>query len=80
LLFFEFTFDALLLGLAALITAIGGVMSTILASKKARREEKIKNDEECLQRLKAARAEGEAAMGELHRIKMKHPELNNDES
>ena len=80
MLFFEFTFDALLLGLAALITAIGGVMSTILASKKARREEKIKNDEECLQRLKAARAEGEAAMGELHRIKMKHPELNNDES
>jgi len=80
LLFFEFTFDALLLGLAAVITAVGGVVSTILASKKARREEKIKNEEDCLGRLKAARAESEGAMSELHRIKMEHPEWLNHES
>jgi hypothetical protein len=59
-----------LLGLAALMTAVGGIASTIAAIRKARSEE----EEKCLERLKEARAEAEAASAELHERKMRDAE------
>jgi len=59
-----------LLGIAALVSAIGGIASTIVAIRKARSEEY----EECLQRLKEARDESERLAEELHELKMKRHE------
>lgn len=56
-----------LLGIAAFLTAIGGVASTIMAIRKSRSEE----HEKCLEQLKEARAEAEALAKELHERKMK---------
>jgi hypothetical protein len=63
--------ETTLLGVAAIITAISGVISTILGARKARREERARAEEECFQKLKAARVEAEEAAAELHEIKMK---------
>ena len=56
-----------LLGLAALVSAIGGVASTIMALRKRHDEE----FEECLSRLKEARTESERLAAELHEVKMR---------
>jgi len=64
--------DPTLLGIAACISAIGGVTTTILGSRRARREERDKSEEECRERLKAARKEAEEAAFELHRRKMEY--------
>jgi hypothetical protein len=70
-----FIFDnATLLGIAAVITAISGIISTIFGSKKARRDERAANEELCLERLKAARKEAEEAAMELHQRRMKEAE------
>ena len=61
-----FDLAAVLLGVAAVVSAVGGCASTILALRKNRDEE----HEKCLERLKAARADAEAAAGELHERKM----------
>jgi hypothetical protein len=62
--------DTTLLGLAALLTAVGGVASTVMALRRGRSED----HEACLEHLKEARAEAEAYAVELHETKM---ELNN---
>jgi hypothetical protein len=61
-----------LLGIAAVIAAIGGIISTLLSNRRARREEREKSEEDCLQRLKAARLEAEEAAAELHRRRMEY--------
>lgn len=58
--------QASLLGVAAVVTAVGGVASTIMAIRKQRSE----SEQECLDRLKQARAEAEASAQELHERKM----------
>jgi hypothetical protein len=58
--------ESTLLGLAAVLTALGGLVSVILAFRKARSDE----TEECLQRLKAAREAEERLASELHELKM----------
>lgn len=56
----------LLLALAAFVTAIGGIASTIAALRSRRSEE----HEECLESLKEVRAEAEQLAKELHELKM----------
>jgi uncharacterized membrane protein (DUF106 family) len=62
--------DPTLLGVAAIVSALGGVVSTILAHRSAKKEAKRKADEECLERLRATRVEAEQLAEELHRMKM----------
>lgn len=59
-----------LLGLAALVSAIGGIASTILALRKSRSEEHV----QCLEQLKETREEAERLAAELHQMKMEHPD------
>jgi adenine/guanine phosphoribosyltransferase-like PRPP-binding protein len=58
---------ATLLGIAALISALGGVVTTIIAMRKAGSEE----HQACLDRLKEVRADAERLAAELHEIKMR---------
>lgn len=55
-----------LLGAAAVISALGGMISTVMALRKSRNEE----HEECLEHLKECRAEAEKLAKELHDLKM----------
>jgi len=57
---------ATLLGVAAIVSALGGVASTILAIRKSNDEE----HEQCLARLKQARQDAEAMAAELHELKI----------
>lgn len=56
-----------LLGIAALLSAVGGVASTIMALRKSHDEE----HEACLERLKEARTEAEKMAEEIHTLKMR---------
>jgi hypothetical protein len=69
-LVFAFDFNATLLGAAAIITAISGVISTIVGSRRSAKEAREKAEEECREKLKAARIEAEEAAAELHRLRM----------
>lgn len=64
------TEESSLLGIAAIVTAIGGIVTTILAHRASAREAKGKAEQECLERLKATRQESEQLAEELHRVKM----------
>ena len=55
-----------LLGVAAIISAIGGCVSTFLALRTTRNSER----EQCIERLREARAEAEQVAAELHKRKM----------
>jgi hypothetical protein len=70
LLAFEASGETTLLGIAAVITAISGVLSTIFGSRRSAKEAKEKAEEECREKLKAARIEAEEAAAELHRLRM----------
>ena len=59
-----------LLGIAALLSAMGGIASTIAALRKGRSEEY----EHALEQLKMTRAEAEELAAELHKRKMEHPD------
>jgi hypothetical protein len=68
-----FIFDnATLLGIAAIISAVSGIATTIMGSRRARREEHDKDEEQCRERLRLARKEAEEAAMELHARKMKY--------
>jgi C4-dicarboxylate-specific signal transduction histidine kinase len=58
---------ATLLGVAAIISAMSGIVSTIWALRKSHDEE----HERCLERLKEVRAEAEQSAAELHERKMR---------
>ena len=57
---------ATLLGVAAIISAMGGIASTIFALRKNYAEE----HQQCLDRLKAAREDAEKYAAELHELKL----------
>ena len=59
-----------LLGAAAIISAIGGLITTIIGTRRRGREEKDKADEQCRQRLRDTRAEAEKLAEALHRYRM----------
>jgi hypothetical protein len=63
-----------LLGLAALVTATGGIASTIMALRRSRSED----HEACLEHLREARAEAEEYSAELHKVKMELNDLKLD--
>lgn len=58
---------ATLLGIAAIISAMGGITSTIFALRKNYGEE----HQTCLTRLKECRADSEKMAAELHEIRMR---------
>jgi hypothetical protein len=62
--------EATLLGLAAIISAVGGIASVIAALRKNRSEEHV----ECLEKLKASREESERLAQELHELRMQRGE------
>jgi hypothetical protein len=62
--------DPTLLGIAAILSALGGVISTVWSHRKATKDEREKQEEICRQKLREARKEAEEAAEELHRIKM----------
>ena len=62
---------ATLLGTAAIISALGGFASTMYAMRKAKNDEQ----QQCLERLKEARADGEKAAAELHEMRMREAEM-----
>ena len=59
-----------LFGIAAVISALTGLATTILALRKSRSEEQ----EECLKRLRETRRESEDIAKELHDLKLKYHE------
>jgi len=59
-----------LLGVAAIITSCGGLMTTIIASRRSGKEAKAKADEQCYERLREVRSESEQLANELHRLRM----------
>ena len=59
-----------LFGIAAVISALTGLATTILALRKSRNEEQ----EECLRRLRETRVESEQVAKELHALKVKYHE------
>ena len=61
-----------LLAMAALITAIGGVASTLASIRMKRMEQKARDEDECFKKLLDARKEAEAASDELHAMKMRN--------
>jgi hypothetical protein len=63
--------EASLLGIAAFLSASGGIVSTVWSIRKGRREERDKAEEECRQRLKDARAEAEELANELYQRRMR---------
>jgi len=65
------TLTPTLLGIAALLTAMCGIVSTILALKKSRSEE----EEALREHLEESRTHEEELASELHALKMEHPEL-----
>ena len=57
---------ASLLGIAAIISAMGGIVSTIYSLRRSHDEEHAA----CLERLKETRAEAERLAAELHELKI----------
>jgi hypothetical protein len=70
LVFADATTESSLFGIAAIITAIGGVVTTIVAHKKGTKEATEKAAQECHERVQALRKESEGLAEELHQIKM----------
>jgi hypothetical protein len=62
--------ETTLLGLAAILTAIGGIVTTIWGVIKSRREGKEQADEKLRDNLRKCRDEAERIAEELHRTKM----------
>lgn len=59
-----------LLGIAAVISSIGGIFFTIVGIRKTRIDERDKSNEDCLRRLRESRAEAEHLAEALHRLRM----------
>ena len=63
--------DPTLLGLAAIATSISGILATWYGFHKNNQDTRAKAAEECQEKLRAARKEGEDVAAELHDLKMK---------
>jgi len=59
-----------LLGVAAIIASITGLVTTILGVRRARKEERDRSEESCRDRLRVARLEAEEAAAKLHELRM----------
>ena len=59
--------EATFLEVAAVVSALSGIASTVLALRRTKADEQ----EQCLERLRVARAEAEKAAAELHERKMR---------
>jgi hypothetical protein len=57
--------SALLLGLAALVSAVGGIVSTVIAARKVHRDERGI----CEEKLRAIRLEAGQLAEEIYRLK-----------
>lgn len=69
-----------LLGVAAIITSLSGVVTAIIGARRRSQEAREKADEECHNRLRRVRAESEELAQELHRIRMRtYPAHSRDE-
>jgi hypothetical protein len=62
---------ATLLGVAAIITAVTGIIAMMAAVRRTARETRDSVEEECLRRLRETRIEAEETARELHAIRMK---------
>jgi hypothetical protein len=58
-------------GIAALLTALGGLVTTVIAHRQGKKEQQSKSEEDCYERLKAVREESEGLAQELHELRMK---------
>jgi len=56
--------------LCSIILGVGGIISAVIALRRA----KLEGDEQCHEHLKQAREEAEISAGQLHHIRMHHPE------
>jgi hypothetical protein len=63
--------DPTLLGIAALLTALAGIISSVWGALKSRKEGKDQADEELRKRLRDCRSEAEKLADEMHRLKMR---------
>lgn len=59
-----------LLGLAAVITSIGGLITSMITIRRSGKEAKEKADDECRERLRATRVEAEQLAAEIHDYRM----------
>jgi len=66
----ETTTESSLFGIAAIITALGGVVTTVVAHRKGKSEATEKAAQECHERVTALRKESEQLGEELHQLKM----------
>ncbi|MET0786936.1 MAG: hypothetical protein ABWY25_09535 [Paenisporosarcina sp.] len=66
-----FALEFTLAGFAAIIAAVGGFISAIVAYHKAKQE----GDDICHDQLKECRVEAERYAKELHKIRISHPDL-----
>jgi hypothetical protein len=66
-----FALDFPFAGVAAIIVAISGIITSVIALRKAKQE----GDETCHNQLKQSRAEAEQYAQQLHKIRLEHPEL-----
>jgi predicted HD phosphohydrolase len=60
-----------LLALAALLTAVGGLIATIAATRHAHKEGKQEADDDCYRLLREAQTEAEGLAAELHVMRMR---------
>jgi hypothetical protein len=63
--------DTTLVGVAALLTALSGALSTFFGIRLTRRDAQAKSEKDCRERLRAVRAEAEGLAEELHKRKMR---------
>jgi hypothetical protein len=59
-----------LLGFAAIVTSVSGILSTWYGFHRSNKETEKAANEECRKLLKEAREEGEKVAAELHELKM----------
>lgn len=64
---FEFPFA----GIAAILVAVSGIITSVIAMRKAKQE----GDEGCYKQLRESREEAEEYAKELHKIRLEHPEI-----
>jgi len=64
-------FDVTLAGAAAFLLAVSGIITSVIALRKAKQE----GDENCHKQLRESREEAEGYAKELHKIRLEHPEL-----
>jgi len=64
--------DPTLLGVAAILTALSGIISAIWGAIKSRREGREAADDELREHLRDCREEAEKLASELHSMKMRN--------